>query len=133
MRVTAAFHDVEAPIWEQAVALTGLIIVLSMITYLVYQGIWGDRSPPDLVAEAVSIERSGTNHLVEIVVHNHGGNTAATVRVQGTLTLQDGSVETAEATVDYVPSGSRAGGGMFFDGDPRLGRLDLQASGYQAP
>lgn len=121
------------PFWERIVAFLGLILVLGSLGFLLYEGVWGDNSPPDVVVELVRIRDSGDDYLVEFKASNEGGKTAADVRITATLTRDGREVEEAEASLDYVPAGSEQRGGLFFRNDPNAGELELRASGYQVP
>lgn len=121
------------PFWEHIVAFIGLILVLGSLGFLLYQGIWGDNSPPDVIVELAEVRDSGDDYLVEFKARNEGGTTAAEVRIAATLTRDGHQVEETEASLDYVPAGSERRGGLFFRNDPRAGELELRASGYQIP
>jgi len=123
----------EPPFWERVVGLIGLLLVLASLGYLLYQGIWGDRSPPDVVVEQEAILSSGTDYLVQFKARNLGGETAAEVKITGTLSQNGQEVEKTETTIDYVPAGSEQRGGLYFSSDPRVGELKLSVSGYRAP
>jgi uncharacterized protein (TIGR02588 family) len=115
------------------VALLGLLLVLISLGFLLYEGLWGDRSPPDVIVEREQILDSGEDYLATFKARNRGGETAAEVKITGTLTRSGRQVEQAETTLDYVPSGSRQRGGLYFSNDPRTGELGLSASGYRIP
>ncbi|HEX5514418.1 MAG TPA: TIGR02588 family protein, partial [Gammaproteobacteria bacterium] len=106
---------------------------LASLGYLLYQGVWGDRSPPDIVIMQETITGSGKDYLVQFRVRNLGGETAAEVKITGTLSRNDPEVEKSEVTVDYVAAGSERRGGLFFSNDPRDGQLALGVSGYRLP
>lgn len=121
------------PFWERFVAFIGLILVLGSLGFLLYEGVWGDNSPPDVVVELVRIRDSGDDYLVEFKARNEGGETAAEVRITATLTRDGREIEETEASLDYVPAGSEQRGGLFFENDPNESELELRASGYQIP
>ena len=64
---------------------------------------------------------------------NQGGSAAAELTIEGELISPDGSAETSEAVLDYVPARSSREGGLWFSGDPRAGQLTLRATGYADP
>jgi uncharacterized protein (TIGR02588 family) len=70
---------------------------------------------------------------VQIPVINHGGLTAAQLRIEGRLTDENRYVETSEVVIDYFPVNSRRRGGLFFTRDPRQDTLQLRAKGYADP
>lgn len=122
-----------APLWERVVAFLGLLLVLGSLGYLFYQGIWGDRSPPDIVIMQEAITGSGKDYLVQFRARNRGGQTAAEVKITGTLSRSGQEIEKSEVTVDYLAAGSEQRGGLFFSNDPRDGQLALGVSGYRLP
>jgi len=123
----------EPPLWERLVALVGSLLVLASVVYLLYQGIWGDHSPPDIVIEQIDVMDSGADHLVRFRARNQGGKTAAEVIVRGVLERDGEQIETAEASIDYIPPGSEQQGGLYFSHDPRQAQLTIGASGYRLP
>jgi uncharacterized protein (TIGR02588 family) len=123
----------EPPLWERAVAVLGLLLVLGALGFLLHEGIWGDQSPPDVIVERQQIIDSGEDYLVTFKARNEGGETAAAVKITGTLTRNGQQIEKSEITIDYVPSGSEQRGGFYFSHDPRIGELEFSASGYRTP
>lgn len=123
----------EPPFWERVVAFLGLLLVLASLGYLLYQGIWGDNSPPDVVIEQEAILNSGKDYLVRFKARNFGGETAAEVQVTGTLSQNGQEIEKVETVIDYIPAGSEQRGGLYFSNDPSTAELELRASGYRVP
>jgi uncharacterized protein (TIGR02588 family) len=121
------------PMWEWAVALLGLALVLGSLGVIAYQVVMGDDSPPDVLIRADAILPVKTGYLVQIRALNQGGLTAAELRIEGTLSSERGSVETSETVIDYVPAHSHRKGGLFFARDPRQFTLQLRAKGYAEP
>ena len=123
----------DVPALEWVVAAIGALLVAGTIGYLVTQALWRDRTPPDvrLVAEPARELQGGW--LVRFHAFNHGGEPAAEILVEGELRGPDGSVETAEATLDYLPPGSQREGGLVFSSDPRRFELALRVKGYAKP
>jgi uncharacterized protein (TIGR02588 family) len=123
----------EVPPLEWVVAGIGALLVLGTIGYLAAQALWRDTTPPDvrLVAEPARELEGGW--LVRFRALNQGGEPAAELLIEGELRGPDGSVETAEATLDYLPPGSQREGGLFFSRDPGQFELALRAKGYARP
>lgn len=118
--------------WQWGVAALGFLLVCATLGLLLYEAFAGDRSPPDIVVEAVRITPRATGYLVEFRAENHGGSTASAVTVDAVLD-GGGSAEQSHVTLDFVPSHSSRGGGLMFRSDPRAARLTLRATGYQRP
>lgn len=120
--------------WLEAVAATiGAVLAVTTIGFIVWRGLGETGLPPELTVELVSVAEQPAGYLAEVVVRNGGESTAANVVVEGTMAAGGGASETAEFTIDYVPSGSERRGGLLFAGDPRRSDLDLRASGYAEP
>lgn len=118
---------------ENIAAVFGALLVLGSIAVLLYSAQSQKNSPPDLNARISSIEQFGSGYLVQFKVSNSGGSTAATVRVAGTLSNAAHPDQTSEAIIDYVPPHSEREGGLMFAADPRLGKLEVRATGYSVP
>ena len=123
----------QIPLLEWLVAGIGALLVAGTIGYLVYQALWRDQTPPDVRLVALRVLALEHNHLVEFRAVNQGGEPAAQLLVEGELVGAEGPVETAEATLDYLPPGSHRDGGLFFSRDPREFELRLRAKGYARP
>jgi len=123
----------QIPPLEWLVAGIGALLVAGTIGYLVYQALWRDQTPPDVRLVALRVLALEHNHLVEFRAVNQGGEPAAQLLVEGELVGAEGPVESAEATLDYLPPGSHRDGGLFFSRDPREFELRLRAKGYARP
>lgn len=116
--------------------MTGLVSVLLVVALL---GLIGSEALnasdelPDLTVTVQRVEQRGEYFLVQIDLSNRARTTAAAVRVEGRLTLPDGTTEEAEATFDYAPAQSSTTGGLIFRTDPAKGALAVQPSGYTEP
>lgn len=120
-------------LWERIVALAGLALVVVLLTYLGYQAIANHEKPPYIVVSVTEVSRNASGFLVQFVAENLGDGTAAGVLVTGELRRNGRVVESAQATLDYIPAKSRRGGGLFFTRDPREHELRLAPSGYTTP
>jgi uncharacterized protein (TIGR02588 family) len=123
----------EIPLFEWLVAGIGALLVTGTIGYLVVQALWRDQTPPDVRVVALRVLALEHNHLVEFRAVNAGSEPAAELLVEGELVGPDGPVETAEATLDYLPPASHRDGGLFFSRDPSAFELRLRAKGYARP
>lgn len=122
-----------APPWMWAIGLLGLVLIIGSIGFALYEAVVGDSSPPDVTVQVEGIVPVQNGFLVEVLVVNEGGTTAAGLTVEGEL--RDGAeiLEASETTVEYVPSHSERAGGLFFTLDPRQYDLQLRAMGYETP
>ena len=123
----------QIPALEWLVAGVGALLVAGTIGYLVIHALWRDQTPPDVRLVAQRVLALEDQHLVEFRAVNRGGEPAAQLLVEGELVGADCPVESAEATLDYLPPGSHRDGGLFFRHDPRDLELRLRARGYARP
>ncbi len=120
-------------LWEDVLGTLGLILVIGMIGFLLYQGLQPDM-PPAVMVEAEQIVPQEGGYLVQILAFNHGDVTATSAVVEGTLVDSNGNtVETSEITFDYIPPHSQRHGGLVFYDNPDDYNLELQFRGYTAP
>ncbi|HWO42423.1 MAG TPA: hypothetical protein VNO43_11530 [Candidatus Eisenbacteria bacterium] len=121
------------PTLEWVIGAVGFLLVASVIGFLVYQALTGDRQPPDVQLNIESIVQTTNGYMVHVKAVNHGGSTAEGVVVAGRLLEGAVPLERSETTVDYLPPRSEKKIGLFFTRDPRNLRLELRALGYEAP
>lgn len=118
---------------ERVVAVLGILLVCGSLGYLLFAAVNNGEGPPDVRVQQAAIAGSGGDYLVQFKASNEGGETAAQVRIVGSLSRNGQQIETSEVTLDYVPVHSERKGGLYFENDPRSGQLQLRASGYQRP
>lgn len=133
----AANHQAGAgPWWEQAIGGVGVLLVLGLLAFLLYEA-WQPATPPEIVVSVQRVLSVEGGYLVELEARNEGESTAATVEVEGTLTAPDdphaAAVATSSLTFDYLPSKSTRRGGLFFKEDPAQYTLEVRALGYVEP
>lgn len=116
-----------------AIAMLGLALVFGSIAFMLYEAAAGDASPPDVTVRVDSIFPTKDGFLVMFRAINQGGSTAEGLTIEGEIKKADGSVETSNTTIEYVPSHSEREGGLFFSSDPRHAALRLRAKGYEKP
>ena len=122
------------PLLEWVAGAVGATLTLTLIGFLGWEA-WtspGDV-PPDVTVRLEAVLPAGEGFVARIVAANGSPETAAAVEVEGVLSRDGDEVETAGATLDYVPGNSEKRGGLFFSEDPREGDLRLRALGYQEP
>lgn len=110
---------------EWAMGGLGLLLVLAVLTVIAVEA-FGAREPARLEARLGEIRPAGATWLAEVEVRNPGGETAASVEVEGRLGDQ-----TAHATLDYVPAHGRDSVTLVFDADPRAAQVSI--SGWSKP
>lgn len=119
--------------WEWVVAGIGAVLVVAAIGYLIYFAQVTPSGPALIALEQGPIERNGDGYVVTVVVTNEGATTAAAVEIEGVLSRGGVAIETASATLDYVPRFSHRNAGLYFDTDPRTVDFTMRALGYTEP
>ncbi|MBA3511283.1 TIGR02588 family protein [Sphingomonas sp.] len=119
---------------EWMAAAIGALLVIGILTFIAMDAIASKESgPPILEVTPVAIASSGRSHVVELEVTNRSGHAAAAVEIQGELRQGGQTVETSNATLNYLPGHSQRRAGLIFSRDPRRHALDLRATGYEVP
>ncbi len=118
---------------EWIVGGIGAVTVAATIAFLLYEGIAGDHSPPDIRVEIKSTAPVRDGYRVKFEATNEGGDAASQVVINGEIARGDTVLETSETTLDYLPPRSGRSGGLFFTKDPRSAELRIRARGYEDP
>src|SRR5688572_8871676 len=96
----------ETPPLEWAVAALGVVIVATALAFLIYEGVAGDRSAPDIRIEIKETAPIRNGYRVRFEATNEGGEAAANVVIEGELVEGEKSLETSEASIGYLPAHS---------------------------
>lgn len=129
----AARKKVHTSVAEWIVAWIGALIVFGAAGFMLYEALAQPSSPPRLELTVDTIMASGDGYLVQFRARNHGRQTMANLLVEGELRSDTGTLETSEATIDYVPAESSRRGGLMFSNDPREYTFELKGKGYDRP
>jgi uncharacterized protein (TIGR02588 family) len=115
-----------------AAGIGGLMFSV-MIAYMVIAGLDETDGVPSIEIEAAAPVRQGRVFIVRFDARNVGSQTASGLVVKATLSRGETEIETAEATIDYLPTGSTRSGGFFFQHDPKDYVLDVIPVSYADP
>jgi uncharacterized protein (TIGR02588 family) len=125
--------------WEWIAAAVSTALLIIVIATVAIHG-RRTKTPPDLAVTIDQVMPVTAGYLATFTISNRGGQAAAQVVVEGTLTSRDGSdrsaettEEKSETTFDYVPDGSHLQGGLMFTRNPGEGELTVRATGYRQP
>jgi uncharacterized protein (TIGR02588 family) len=122
-----------APLSEWIVAGLSTLLVLAALCFMLREALTRPDIPAVISIRTDSIIAVPAGHLVMFTLRNDGGETAARVNVQGTLSLEGETVEESEATIDYLPVEARRSASLMFRADPAVHRLELRVMGFDAP
>jgi uncharacterized protein (TIGR02588 family) len=118
---------------EAIAAVLGAVLALGTIGVIVWDGFSSSGRPPVIVVQPLGAQASDGGYVLEISVTNAGGEAAAAVVVEGTLSRNGEVVETSDTTFDYVAEASHRRGGLFFSEDPRTLDVSVRAKGFVDP
>jgi uncharacterized protein (TIGR02588 family) len=121
------------PFWEWVVAGIGLVLVLAVLGYLVLDAFHSPDTPPAPEVQVLGVEAQAGRFLVRFSARNGGSRTAEQLKVVATLKEAGKVVEEVDTVMDFLPGRSSREGGVFFQRDPRLLQLELQARSYIRP
>lgn len=129
-----ARKQVEKNWLEWIVFGVGLLLVVSTLAYLVYDGATSADTPPEVEVRLGEPRAGGAGFLVPVTVFNRGGQTAEGVTVEVVLEgAGSPEPERGDFTVAFLPRGGTREGWVAFRSDPRAGKLTARASGYEQP
>ena len=123
----------QTPALEWIAAALGLLVTLTMLAVIGRDAVEGSGGQPALTAAPGEVSRKPGGHVVTFTIANRAPAAAASVEVEGTLTLHGRAPETSSVTLDYVAGRSHAKGALIFAGDPAAGRLALTVRGWSEP
>jgi uncharacterized protein (TIGR02588 family) len=119
---------------EWAVFVVGLVLVLSALVYLAYDGATLGDAPPRLEVRTGTPEQQPHSYVVPVSVINHGDQTAEGVQIEVILLQGGEEKERSEFSVAFVPRGSTREGWVAFQTDPRAAeQIKARVLGYEKP
>lgn len=121
------------PLWERVIGAIGFLLVCFTIVFLIWSAINKESGSPQIRFQVHDISFIEERYLVLLDVYNAGDLTAADLQLQAQLIDINGNDESAVARIEYLPARSTRRVGLYFDGDPNIGELQIRASGYQEP
>lgn len=123
----------QTPALEWFFAAIGLILVVGIIGFLIYEITTDEGKPAELNLKIEEVIPNGNGFLVKFALENMGDETAAGITVEGEIKKGTESVEKSDVTVNYVPSHSEKKGRMLFSEDPRKFEFKIRAKGFNNP
>jgi uncharacterized protein (TIGR02588 family) len=126
--------ETHSPHWIEW--LTGLVsglLVLGIISWVAYEAVTQDATPPNLIALIGSDTATDAGRRVEFKIVNRSDKTAAAVTVRGEIVNGGNTLESHEMTLDYVPGHSSARGAFIFSADLSGGQIRIRPTAYAEP
>ena len=123
--------DSATPAAEWAVAIVGAVLAIVIVGLLIVQAVRTPPEPPMLsthLTEVTGVQVAG--HLASVEIRNIGGRAATDVQITGDLMVDGQPVESASATVDYIPAGTTRTVLLQFTRDPEDGRVAISSLGF---
>lgn len=123
---------------EWIVFACGLVLVVSTLGYLAYEGATMGNDPPSIEVRLGTPEQRTHNFIVPVTVTNHGDETAEGITVEVTLENAvggegGGEPVRGELTIAFLPRRATREGWVTFQQDPRAARLTARVLGYEKP
>jgi uncharacterized protein (TIGR02588 family) len=122
---------------EWVVFAAGLALVLSVLSYLVYEGATMGDDPPSIEVRLGAPEPRAHNFIVPVTVTNHGDETAEGITVEVLLETGGGDAggepARGELSIAFLPRRATREGFVTFQQDPRAARLTARVLGYEKP
>ena len=118
---------------ENGTFVVGLLILLALISYLVYQISQDKKSPPEIQV-TTNYQTAMDNYAFEVTVENNGGESAEAVNIKISLYQEGEAVEDGTLDIQYVPVKSKETGWIVFHSDRKTGdSLVVSSVTYMKP
>lgn len=122
------------PHWvEWAVGIVSALLILTVMAWVGFEAITEEDQSPSFRTTIIGKNAIGSGVRVEFEIDNLSTRTAAAVVVRGEVRDGNTVVESAEATIDYVPAQSKSSGAIIFSTDPGEKAVWVRAVGYSDP
>lgn len=117
---------------EWTVTGVSAIIVLFTLSFLVYQWIMEEQTPPDILVTFGNTEIKQNYYAISVIAENKGAKTAQKVRIE-ISTGSEINAEKAHIEFDYIPGKSSVKGWVSFNQNPQSKKLKTHVLGYVTP
>lgn len=117
---------------EWTITIISGILVVFTLAFLVYQMIYEEQTPPDIVVVLGIVSQKDGAFAVPIKATNKGTETAENVIIEITLKGHPND-EKSQMTFAYLPRKSSANGWVIFSRKPDLKDLQTRVIGYSIP
>ena len=119
---------------EWLVFTASLILVLSTLGYLVYDGATFGEAPPSIEFQLGQPQQRSNRFVVPVSVTNRGDETAQGVHIEVTLESGGKEQENADFEIAFLPRHSTRKGWVTFKTDPRsVEQMQARVLGFEKP
>ena len=119
---------------EWLVFTASLILVLSTLGYLVYDGATFGKAPPSIEFQLGQPQQRSNRFVVPVSVTNRGDETAQGVHIEVTLESGGKEQENADFEIAFLPRHSTRKGWVTFKTDPRsVEQMQARVLGFEKP
>ncbi len=119
---------------EWSVFALSLLFVLAIVSYLVYETVTHQPSPPDIEITYEKDSLAPHQHSYHVHVSNIGGRTAEDVKIMAQLLKKDKTFETSEFELSYLPKRSHKEGWVSFSSNIEAGdSVKIRVVSYKTP
>ena len=119
---------------EWLVFTASLILVLSTLGYLVYDGATFGEAPPSIEFQLGQPQQRSNRFVVPVSVTNRGDETAQGVHIEVTLESGGQEQENADFEIAFLPRHSTRKGWVTFKTDPRsVEQMQARVLGFEKP
>ena len=119
---------------EWLVFTASLILVMSTLGYLVYDGATFGEAPPSIEFQLGQPQQRSNRFVVPVSVTNRGDETAQGVHIEVTLESGGKEQENADFEIAFLPRHSTRKGWVTFRTDPRSAeQMQARVLGFEKP
>jgi uncharacterized protein (TIGR02588 family) len=119
---------------EWLVFAASLVLVVSTLGYLVYDGAMSSDAPPSIEFQLGTPQPRSNYFLVPVSVTNRGDETAEGVHVEVVLVDRGKEQESGEFEIAFLPRHSTRAGWVTFETDPRtVEEMKARVLGFEKP
>lgn len=117
---------------EWTVTLLSTILVVATFSFLIYQVIHQEQTPPHITINLGEPQQLETYYAIPVKAENKGTKTAQKVEIEISMDTSEGE-EKATIEFDYLPGKSAANGWISFKENPKGKVLRTHVLGYISP
>ena len=119
---------------EWVVFAASLVLVLSTLGYLVYDGARLGNAPPNIQFQLGKPQPQLNHFIVPVSLTNQGDETAVGVQVEVVLESGGQEQESAQFEIAFLPRHSTREGWVTFETDPRtVDEMKARVLGFEKP